>query len=67
MTDPLTKRQAEIDALVEKTRVEDVLLSEKRLLRLASLGADDPKTLTPDDLRQICSALVVYYHQLGIS
>ena len=46
---------------------EDVMAVEKRLLRIARLGMDDPDAITTEEIRQVCFALVVHYHQLGIN
>ena len=45
----------------------DVVSVEKRLLRIARLGMDDVTAITPEEIKQVCFALVVHYHQLGIS
>ena len=52
---------------VLRSEASDVISVEKRLLKIARLGMDDVSAITPDEIKQVCFALVMHYHQLGIS
>jgi hypothetical protein len=49
-----------------RTAQDEMKSVEKRLLKIARVGIDDPTVLTQDEVKQVCLALVVHYHQLGI-
>ncbi len=66
MTSYSETRQETIEAML-RNEASDVISVEKRLLRIARLGMDDVSAITPDEIKQVCFALVVHYHQLGIS
>ena len=59
-------RQKILDDLLRKPE-EETMAVEKRLLRIARLGMDDAGAITPEEVKQVCFALVVHYHQLGIN
>lgn len=66
MTKSSEMRQETIEAVLG-TEANGAISVEKRLLRIARLGMDDVSAITPDEIKQVCFALVVHYHQLGIS
>ena len=66
MSSSFEAQQARIDALLSETKVE-AIPAQKRLLGLARLGMEKPESLTSDETRQICRALVIHYYQMGIS
>jgi hypothetical protein len=56
-------RQAQLDAMLTNSKGE-ALSVENRLLKIAVKGMDEP--LTQEETKQICYALVIVYHQMGI-
>ena len=66
MPDSFDKRQARIDALIAETQVDQIPV-QKRLLKLAKIGMDDPSSLTSIETKQICFALVAHFYQMGIT
>ncbi len=65
MTGSFQDNQNIIEALLKP--YEDAMAVEKRLLRIARLGMDDASAITTEEIKQVCFALVVHYHQLGIN
>ena len=67
MTNSSDERQKVVEDVLRNAGSGDVLSVEQRLLRIARLGMDDVTAITPEEIKQVCFALVVHYHQLGIS
>ena len=59
-------RQALIDDMLQRATTSDLIPIQQRLLASARRGMDDPRELSTEEIRNVCYALVVHYHQMGI-